>query len=144
MFVCCVHKSDFLHNLCIVIFSCCARKSDFRHSLCILILSCCAHKFDFRHKKGILIFACCAHKYDLHHNPCIVILVFHVYTWFVALTFCRCPNTLHNTLLIVYFFWFLKHSSNKKCLHFVHFFFSVFKNHQVLEKYHLAIKNKNG
>ena len=67
-----------------------------------LIFSCCVHKFDFYHKKGIVILSYCAHKYDLRHNLCILIFVFCVHTCFVVLTFCRCPNILGNTLLIVF------------------------------------------
>ena len=69
-------------------------------------------------------------------------LFFCVYTWFVALTFCSRPNTLCNTLLID-FFLFLKHSNNKKCLYFVHCFFSIFISHQAHEKILLITWNKD-
>ena len=122
IFSCCAHKFDSHRSPYIVIFSFYAHKFGFHRSPCILILSSCARKFGFHRSPCILIFSCCAHKYDLHYNPCTLVFAFRVYTWFVALTFCRCPNTLHNT----FFVFFKKHSNNKKCLHFVHCFFSIF------------------
>ena len=84
-----------------LIFSCCAHKFDLRHNPCIVIFACFAHKFDFHHNPCSLIFSSCAHKYDLHNNSCTLVFAFRVYNWFGALTFCRCTNTLRNTLLIV-------------------------------------------
>ena len=71
------------------------------HNLCKLILACFAHKFDLQHSLWILIFPCFAHKFDFHHNLYTVIFVVRAYTWFAELTFCSCPNTLRNTLLIL-------------------------------------------
>ena len=124
-----------------MIFPDCAHKSDLRHNPCILIFSCCAHKFHPRHKKGNIILSCCTHKSDFPHKKGILIFPLRVYTCFVALTFCGCPNTLCNTLLID-FFLFLKHSNNKKRLHFVHCFFSILISHQDHEKYKWSLKIK--
>ena len=49
--------------------------------------------------------------------------------FFVVQAFWTTPVNCAVWLLI------LKHSNNKKCLHFVHCFFSIFINHQAHEKY---------
>ena len=73
---------------------------------------------------------------SLQYDLCLPCL--HLVCWFNFLQlskhftqhFVNCP-----VLLL-----FLKHSNNKKCLHFVHCFFCISINHQAHEKYHLVVK----
>ena len=140
IFVLHVYKFHPYHNLCILILSYCAHKFHTHHNLDILILSCCAHKSDFHCNLCIVIFVYRAHKYDLHNNSCIVICLLCLHLVF-------CLDFLQSTRhfmqhFVNWLFLFLKRSNNKKCLHFVYCFFSIFISYQAHGKYKWSLKIK--
>ena len=135
----CAHRPDSHHNVCNVILSCCAHKFDFHHNLCIVILSCCAHELGYRRNLCIVIFSCCAHKFDFHHN------LFHFGLCLPYLHLACCFDFSKHFMrhfVNCDVFLFLKHLNDKKCLHFVHCFFSILISHQAHEKYEWSLKIK--